>query len=127
MVNLKKVEVMFVCAMSFIRFSFIMATALVLVAGCARYSHENASAAAADLRPHVARLSQAQAINIAKLAAEREGRRLIDYKDPEAHYEFIQKDRSWSIFFDGKVPMFGNHFVVVVDDQTKSTRIMPGR
>ena len=103
-----------------------MAAAVVLVAGCAWCSHENGSAMAVDSRPHVARLSQVQAINIAKQAAEREGRRLIDYKDPEAYYEFTRKDQSWSIFFDGKIPMPGNHFAVEVNDQTEFARVMPG-
>ena len=114
-------------AMTFVRFSIVMAAVLVLVDGCARYSHEKAGVAAADVRPHVARLSEAQAISIAKQAAEREGRNLANYKDPVAHFEFIEKDRSWSILFDGKIPMPGNHFLVEVDDLTESTRVMMGQ
>ena len=116
------------CAKTLVRFSFVMAAMLILVAGCARCSHKNGSVtAAADVRAHIARLSEVQAISIARHAAEREGKNLANYKDPEAHFEFIEKDQSWSILFDGKVPIPGNHFLVEVDDQTESTRVMMGQ
>ena len=74
-----------------------------------------------------ARLNEAEVLRIASQVAERDGRHLSDYKPPEAHYEFTQKDKSWSVFFDGKVPMPGNHFSVSVDDQTGKAQLFPGR
>ena len=49
-----------------------------------------------------------------------------NYKDPEAHYEFTKKDKTWSVFFHGKVPMPGNHFLVWVDDRTQKAQFMQG-
>jgi hypothetical protein len=96
---------------TFVHHCFAIVATLAVFAGC---------------RGDSARLSQTQVISIAKQAAEAEGRRLADYKEPEAHYEFTEKDKSWSVFFDGKVPMPGNHFLVYVDDQTQKTKLMPG-
>jgi hypothetical protein len=73
------------------------------------------------------RLSSAEAVSLAKRAAERQGLRLREYEEPEAHYEFTRKDRSWWVFFNGRIPMHGNHFAISVDDQTGATRLIPGR
>ena len=72
-------------------------------------------------------MSPAEAIRIAKQAAERQGSDLRRYKEPEARYEFTRNDKSWWVFFDGRVPMPGNHFAVSVDDQTGDTRFIPGK
>jgi hypothetical protein len=105
---------------------FLVALALsLLFAGC---SHPTTSTAptASDAKVDGARLSQAQVVRIAAEAATKHGYRLADYKDPEAHYQFTRKDKTWSVFYDGKVPTPGNHFLVVIDDQTGAARVMPG-
>jgi len=99
-------------------------TILLFAVGC---SHSTPTAATVtDTKPDGARLSQAQAVRIAAEAATKQGYHLTDYKDPQAHYEFTRKDRTWSIFYDGKVPMPGHHFLVWVDDRNGETRVMPG-
>jgi hypothetical protein len=103
----------------------VLAGALVF-AGCSHPSRPTQTAAP-DTKPEGARLSTGEAIQIAKQAAERQGVRLRDYKEPEAHYEFTRKDRSWFVFFDGRVAMPGNHFSVSVDDQTGETQFFGGR
>jgi hypothetical protein len=80
-----------------------------------------------DTKPEGARLSTAEAIRVAKQAAELQGVDLRQYKEPEAHYELTRKDKSWFVFFDGRVAMPGNHFSVSVDDQTGETRFFGGR
>ncbi len=105
---------------------FIGALAVsLLVAGC---SHPTPSTAptASDAKADGARLSQAQVVRIAAEAATKHGYRLADYKDPEAHYQFTRKDKTWNVFYDGKVPTPGNHFLVEIDDQTGAARVMPG-
>jgi hypothetical protein len=52
---------------------------------------------------------------------------LTDFKEPEAHYEFTIKDKTWSVFFDGRIPRPGNHFTIYVSDRTKETQFVPGR
>ena len=69
----------------------------------------------------------AEVIRIAKQAAERQGADLRNYKEPKAHYEFTRKDKSWWVFFDGRVARLGNHFSVSVNDQTGETRFIGGR
>ena len=71
-------------------------------------------------------LTEKDAIRIAQETAKREGRNLAEYKLPEAHYEFVKKDKTWTVFFAGKVPTVGNHFQVWVDDGTGKATLMPG-
>lgn len=60
-------------------------------------------------------------------AAEREGIDISRYNEPEAHYEFARKDKTWFVAFDGRVAMPGNHFSVSVDDQTGEAQVFRGR
>jgi hypothetical protein len=106
----------------FSRHSFALLAAVVVLAGCAHLTHTGS-----ETRPAGARLTTAEAIEIAQQTAERDGRRLSDYKSPEAHYEFIQQDKSWWVFFRGRVLSPGNHFAVSIDDPTGKTRLIPGR
>jgi len=105
----------------FWRYAFGFAAALLIVAGCSHAIHVES-----EDRPAGARLSTPEVIRIAQQAAERDGRRLSDYKPPEAHYEYTRKDKSWWVFFDGRVPTPGNHFSVTIEDQTGKTHLMPG-
>ena len=101
-------------------FNWAVLTASLFVAGCAHTTPVE------ELRPPGTRLSSADAIRIARHAAEHEGCRLSDFKPPKAHYEYTQKDRTWTVSFDGKVPVPGNQFWVVVDDQTGQTQVLRG-
>src|SRR5437773_10132051 len=108
----------------FIRHQIVALAISFLVAGC---SHPTPpTGAVPDTKPDGARLSQAQAVRIAAEAATKHGYRLTDYKDPQAHYQFTRKDMTWSVFYDGRVPMPGHHFLVWVDDRTGEARVMPG-
>jgi hypothetical protein len=78
------------------------------------------------IRPMGAFLTTEEAIKIAQLAAKLDGRRLSDYEPPKAHYEFARKDKSWSVFFDGRDPAPGNFFSVSIDDQTGKTELSGG-
>jgi hypothetical protein len=72
-------------------------------------------------------LTQAEAVRIAGEAAVKHGYRLADYEEPQAHYEFTHKDRTWVIFYVGKVRLPGNHFLVWVDDRTGEVRVVGGK
>ena len=104
-----------------LRSTSALISALLIVAGCSR-----ATSIESEAHPAGARLTTAEALRIAQQAAERDGRRLSDYKPPEAHYEYTRKDKSWWVFFDGRVSMPGNHFSISIDDQTGKTQLMPG-
>ena len=93
------------------RFSFLLAVIACLV-GCVRSAST--------------RLSQPEVVQIASRAATDAGYRLGDYKEPEAHFEFVRKDGSWTVFFVRKPPTPpGGHFSVWVDDKTSKTQVMP--
>lgn len=89
------------------------------------------------------RLSQAEAILIAKQAAEHNGARLSEYIEPRARYETTDPKTTWFLMFDGpNDPYPGNHtwfihfegihnypgdyFDVYVDDKTGRTRLIGG-
>jgi hypothetical protein len=91
----------------------------VLVAGCA----------------HSPKMSQADVVRVAARAATDAGYKLVDYKKPEAHFEFVHKDGTWTVFYEMKPPTplgehfqtpLGEHFLVWLDDKTGKTRVMPG-
>ncbi len=112
--------------MSNITRQLIVALAISLLgAGC---SHPTPGTAptASDTKTDGARPSQLEVVRIAAEAATIHGYRLADYKDPQAHYEFTRKDKTWSVFYDGKVAAPGHHFLVWIDDRTATARVMPG-
>jgi hypothetical protein len=95
----------------FTQFSLLATTIGLLVVGCAR----------------LPKLSQTDVIRAASRAATDSGYKLTDYKEPEAHFEFVHKDGSWTVFYVMKPPTPpGGHFTVWVDDKTGKTRVMPG-
>ncbi len=101
--------------------TFVFVAASLIVAGCSHATHFES-----EVRPAAARLTTAEAVRIAREAAEREGSRLSDYKPPEAHYDYTRKDKTWWVFFAGRVAAPGNDFFVSVDDQSGKTRVIPG-
>jgi hypothetical protein len=97
------------------RYSILFASVVFLVVGCARSAST--------------RLSQQDVIQVASRAATDAGYKVADYKEPEAHFEFVRKDGSWTVFFERKPPTpvgGGGHFQVWVDDKTSRTQVMPG-
>jgi hypothetical protein len=98
----------------------------LLFAGCSDPPHTTPTVVP-DTKPEGARLPTAEVTRIANQAAERQGVDLRQYKEPRAHYELTRKDKSWSVFFDGRVARPGNHFSVSVDDQTGETRFFGGK
>ena len=103
------------------RHLFILFAVALIMAGRAQPTHTTS-----EIRPAGARLTTGEAIRIAQEAAVHNGVRLSDYKLPEAHFEFTRKDKSWWVFFDGRVPMPGHHFAVSIDDPTGKTELIPG-
>ena len=111
---------------TFTRLCFALLMGTLVFAGCT-HSPRPVQTSVPDAKPEGARLSMAEVIRIAKQAAERQGADLRNYKEPEAHYEFTRKDKSWWVFFAGRVARPGNHFSVSVNDQTGETRFIGGR
>ena len=100
--------------------SYLSLAALLIAAGCAHRTHTES-----QTEPAGARLTAAAAIRIADQAAERDGRHLGDYKSPTPRFD--AGDKSWSVFFDGRVPEVGNQFWVLINDQTGETQLRRGR
>ena len=71
-------------------------------------------------------LKEAGVIKLSNAAAQKKGYRLADYGPPKAHYEYVHKDGSWSVFYEGKRRLPGNHFIVVIQDKTQKVELMPG-
>jgi hypothetical protein len=105
---------------------YVVLTGSLMFAGCTQRPRPT-QASLSDIRPEGAHLTTTEAIRIARETAERQGVRLRDYKEPEAHYEFTREDQSWFVFFNGRVAMPGNHFSVSVDDQTGKAQFFGGR
>jgi DNA-binding transcriptional regulator YdaS (Cro superfamily) len=75
---------------------------------------------------HSAHLNRMQVISIANHAAAEEGADLSRYKEPEVYFEYVKKDWTWAVFYDGIQPGFGSHFTVIVDDRTGHAAVEGG-
>jgi hypothetical protein len=106
---------------SFGRHTFAFLAGSFLLAGCLQTTRT-----ATETRPAGARLTTAEAVQIAQQAAEKDGQHLGDFNQPEAHYEFTRKDRSWFVFFGGKELLPGNFFSVTVDDRIGKAEVHEG-
>ena len=96
------------------RFSFLLAVVALLLLGCARSAST--------------RLSQPEVVQIASRAATDAGYKIADYQAPEAHFEYVRKDGSWTVFYKRKPPTpVGGHFQVWVDDKISKTQVMRGQ
>ncbi|MDA8099259.1 MAG: hypothetical protein M0042_06505 [Nitrospiraceae bacterium] len=71
-------------------------------------------------------LSPEQAISLANQEAVRKGFDLSQYEKPRADYEILKKDKTWTVSYEGKKKLPGNHFLVWVNDQTGECKLMPG-
>ena len=73
------------------------------------------------------RMSRDDVLKAANSAAIKAGYTLTEYGAPEAHYEFVRKDKRWTVFYNMKPPTpAGGHFHVWVEDQTGKTQVMRG-
>jgi len=109
----------------FVRHCIAFIAAALLIAGCSP-PQQSPQATPSDTKPEAPRLSMAEVIRIARATAERQGVHLQEYKEPEAHYEFVRKDKRWIVFFDARIARPGDHFSVSVDDQTGEARFHGG-
>ena len=75
---------------------------------------------------HVPQLKEADAISIANDAAKKEGVNLSKFRTPDAHFEYVDKNCTWAVFYEGIEPLIGNHFLVVVDDGSRETEFVQG-
>lgn len=40
--------------------------------------------------------------------------------------EYVSAQKEWTIFFEGKILAFGNHFLIVINDKTKAIELSHG-
>lgn len=67
-------------------------------------------------------MDKGAAIERAGEAARREGRKLEGYDEPSADFA----GGEWQIAFSGKIRAPGNHFLVIVNDDTGEAVVIPG-
>ncbi|WP_269633644.1 hypothetical protein [Pelomonas sp. BJYL3] len=70
------------------------------------------------------RITVTAALSRAAAQARAEGWDLRKYAGPELCYS--ARDAKWTVFYDGLDPLPGNHFMVLVDERTKASRLVPG-
>jgi hypothetical protein len=68
-------------------------------------------------------MDERQATDAATTHAEHEGWNLGDYEEPTASLDA----GFWTVDFAGREPRPGNHFLVLVNDATGETELVPGR
>ncbi len=72
------------------------------------------------------RMTRSQVAHVAGKAAATAGFRLADYREPDVRRGADGARPTWTVFYEGNVPLPGNHFLVLVDDSTGSTQVMQG-
>lgn len=75
---------------------------------------------------HVPQLTKAQVIAIANDTARKSGIDLSEFQPPRADFEYVRKDLTWSVFYQGILLIPGNFFSVYVDDRTRETSLFRG-
>ena len=91
---------------------------LLAIVGCAKPSQQN--------QP-TTNLAKAHVLQIAEVAAKSEGFDIEKYNMTGCHYEYTDKDKTWTVFYELKPPTPpGGHFLVSVDDQTKTATLARG-
>jgi hypothetical protein len=72
------------------------------------------------------KLSESEVVQIANSAAKAAGFKLSDFQKPNVR-ERVEKNGTWSVFYNGKEVRLGNHFDVIVEEATKRATVRPGQ
>lgn len=72
------------------------------------------------------KLTADEATRIAEAAAEESGVELADYRPPTVAPSDDEGKRHWILLYEGKIPVPGNHFAAIVDDEFGTAEIIPG-
>ena len=98
--------------------SAILFGSLLVLVGCANVNQEN--------RPQT-NLTKTEVLRIAEATAKSEGYDVGKYNMTGCHYEFTDKDNTWTVFYELKPPTPpGGHFLILVDDGTKAATLAHG-
>lgn len=90
----------------------------IMMAGCAVKLQSSESGS---------KLTKDEVVKIAESKAQKEEVDLGKYDMTGCHYEYTEKGRTWTVFFNGKPPRLpGDYFLVWVDDQTRKATLMWG-
>jgi hypothetical protein len=77
------------------------------------------------------RLTTAEVVRLADAEARRHGYNLRAYERPETHYNYVERDDTWFVHYEGKtvngMTWVGNDFSVHIEDKTKRLWLIPGR
>ena len=74
------------------------------------------------------RLKPADVIEIATAEAKRRGVPLSKYRRSSMCFDALDRDAHWTVFFESRnnPPAPGDHFSVVISDQTRGAEFLPG-
>jgi hypothetical protein len=75
---------------------------------------------------HLPLLSEAEVTSISNDAAINSGYDLTKFRAPQLHYEYVSKDCTWTVFYDGLSNSMPNDFTVLVNDNTSRVEIFGG-
>lgn len=72
------------------------------------------------------RLKASEAIALASTAARNQGIELSKFRQSSVCFDGSMEPGLWTVFFEGREPRLGNHFLVWVKDDTGTTKVMFG-
>jgi hypothetical protein len=109
-----------------------LAVGVLVLASCVNRPHFYSPDAAGTVAPSAetvrlqTHLTTQEVVQLARRAAENAGYRLDEFEAPMVDFEPFVHDKKWFVFFYGKVPAPGNHFLVIIDDESRAVRVWPG-
>lgn len=71
-------------------------------------------------------LTANEATRIGEAAAEESGIEITNYKPPIVDFSDDDGEKYWSLLYEGKIPAPGNHFTVLINDESGTAEIVPG-
>ena len=73
------------------------------------------------------KLSETQVLTIATNAASKHGYDLALYESRKPKYNFVRKDRTWTVLFELPQPRLGGDLIVRIQDATGNAEVLRGQ
>ncbi len=104
----------------------IIAFCCVLTLGCTNEVKTTPSFSLSTPAPVEWDMSPTDAVNVATQYAADNGISLDAYDEPRVSGDVFEGERFWAVLYDGKTRMPGNHFMLLINDDTRAIEYVPG-
>jgi hypothetical protein len=104
----------------------LIAFCCVLTLGCRNEVKTTPSFSLSAPAPVDWDMSPTDAVNVATRYAADNDIPLDAYDEPSVSGDVFEGDRFWAVLYQGKTRMPGNHFMLLINDETRTVEYIPG-